>query len=46
MHGSGKTTWVNGKLYQGDYVNDLKHGNGTFLWPDSRSYIGEWQYGK
>jgi hypothetical protein len=38
--------WPNGSQYCGQYVNDSKHGTGTFTWPDGRSHRGEWREGK
>ena len=32
--------------YDGEYVNDLKHGIGTFTWSNGKSYTGEWFEGK
>ena len=34
MHGKGIFTWLDGRKYEGDYVKDLKDGNGMFVWPD------------
>ena len=28
------------------YINDSKEGQGTFSWPDGRSYKGQWSEGK
>ena len=28
------------------YLNDKKHGKGTFYWGDGRWYIGTWENGK
>ena len=30
MHGQGTFTWACGRKYHGDYVDDKKHGYGTF----------------
>lgn len=55
MHGRGKTSWPDGRSYEGEYKNyfnlfsyedDKKHGTGTFIWSDGRKYIGEWKKGK
>ncbi len=31
-HGKGKNTFPNGDVYEGDYVNGKKHGNGIYRW--------------
>jgi hypothetical protein len=33
-------------VYEGEYVNDVKHGQGKYIWPDGRIYDGEWSQGK
>merc|ERR1712224_591336 len=36
-----------GKLvYEGQYVEDAKHGSGRFEWPDGGVYEGEWYHGR
>jgi hypothetical protein len=30
----------------GEYVDDKKQGYGEFIWPDGRSYKGDWFNGK
>ena len=32
--------------YLGDIKNGLRHGEGTYIWPDGRKYIGNWHEGK
>ena len=32
MHGKGKIAWPDGREYEGDYVDDKKHGYGVFKW--------------
>jgi len=32
-------------VYEGEYVDDLKHGHGRYIWPDGRVYDGEWRKG-
>jgi hypothetical protein len=32
--------WPDGRVYEGDYFNDKKHGNGKVSWPDGREYEG------
>jgi hypothetical protein len=40
MHGKGKYTWPDGRIYDGDYVNDKKEGEGVYSWSDGRQYSG------
>ena len=40
MHGKGKFSWVDGRVYKGEYEVNKKHGYGVFKWPDGRSYRG------
>ena len=30
MHGRGTYIWPDGRKYIGEYLNDFKHGHGTF----------------
>ena len=46
MEGNGKLMWRDGKMYEGNFVNDKREGQGTFSWADGRKYIGEWKAGK
>ena len=46
MHGNGVFTWVDGRRYEGEYVEDKKEGFGRFVWPDGREYVGSWKNGK
>ena len=53
MNGRGIYTWKDGRKYEGQYVNDKKHGYGVYVWPDGRSingnyleYEGFWSNGK
>ena len=34
MEGIGKFRWADGRKYEGEYLDDKKHGNGIFEWPD------------
>lgn len=38
MEGKGVFTWVDGRKYEGEYLDDKKHGYGKFIWPDGRIY--------
>lgn len=32
--------------YEGEFFNNLQHGNGKQTWKDGSSYDGEWKFGK
>ena len=34
MHGQGVLTWADGKIYEGEFVNDKRSGYGNFKWKD------------
>lgn len=36
MHGKGIFKWPDGRVYEGDYMNDKKHGFGRVWWADGR----------
>lgn len=42
MIGKGKMAWPDGKIYQGDFENDMRHGFGCLEYKDGRKYIGQW----
>lgn len=56
MHGKGVYTWKDGRVYDGEYVEDKKNGYGVYRWADGRSnkltniftlvYEGQWENGK
>ena len=46
MEGNGIFTWLDGRVYDGQYSQDKKHGVGVFTWPDGRKYKGDWVDGK
>jgi len=46
MNGKGTYTWRDGRVYEGDYVMDKKHGHGKYRWADGRIYDGPWVNGK
>lgn len=41
-HGSGIYRWIDGSIYEGNYLNDLRHGHGRFLWANGESYEGDY----
>ena len=50
IEGKGKQTFPDGSVYEGDFVNGKRHGNGTMVWGDSTQwagdrYEGEWVEG-
>jgi len=32
MHGRGTYTWKDGRKYDGEYIDDRKHGFGIYTW--------------
>ena len=42
MQGYGELKMDDGSLYQGNFLNDKKHGAGIFYWADGRKYDGQW----
>ncbi|KAH3723085.1 2-isopropylmalate synthase [Pelomyxa schiedti] len=47
--GRGKLTWQGPggqHTYDGDWRDGLKHGRGTYTWPDGVTYDGEWNNNK
>ena len=40
-NGVGSCTWVNGSSYEGDWKDDLRHGNGKFKF-EEEVYLGQW----
>ncbi|XP_021774455.1 phosphatidylinositol 4-phosphate 5-kinase 6-like [Chenopodium quinoa] len=41
-----ETVFTNGDFYTGQWIDNLPHGNGKYLWNDGCMYVGEWQKGK
>ena len=37
---------VDGRTYEGQYIQDMKEGYGVFKWPDGWKYEGFWKQGK
>lgn len=46
MEGTGIYIWNDGRMYQGQYKDDKKHGYGVYTWADGRCYEGYWFRGK
>ena len=43
MNGKGKFNWPDGKIYEGDFVNDIKEGTGTLFLPNGKIYKNQWK---
>jgi hypothetical protein len=46
MEGIGIYNWSDGRSYEGEYLDDKKHGYGIYIWADGRVYEGNWNRGK
>ena len=46
MDGEGVFTWNDGRIYQGSFYQDKKHGHGVLTWPQGKVYDGMWINGK
>jgi len=42
-NGFGKQTNSYENIYEGEWLEDKKSGNGTFTWKDGSKYVGEWK---
>jgi hypothetical protein len=42
----GIYTWQDGRMYEGFYKEDKKHGFGVYTWSDLKRYAGWWSNGK
>lgn len=40
--GVGKMYYLNGDVYEGDWVQDCREGNGQILYANGDRYVGEW----
>ena len=38
----GTFLWPDGRLYVGEWKDNMMHGYGTYTWPDGRKYEGEY----
>lgn len=39
--GHGRLFFPDGRVYEGEFINDKRQGVGTIKWPDLREYTGE-----
>lgn len=44
--GEGIGLWNTGSIYEGKWVDNLRHGEGKFEWADGERYEGEYSYDK
>ena len=42
---NSEINYQNGAVYKGQLLMGMRHGSGTFTWPDGSVYTGDWQYG-
>ena len=42
MHGTGKMTYKNGDIYEGDWADGYMHGTGTMIYDNGDKYDGGW----
>lgn len=41
-----KLRYENGDIYEGEVVNNMRHGQGTYIWPDGLRYCGSFANNK
>ena len=47
MDGIGICYDENGRMiYEGQWKNNLAHGEGTYIWEDNKKYTGDFRHGK
>ena len=46
MNGFGKYSYSDGKIYEGEFVNDIKHGKGKMTFPDGTIHEGNFVNGE
>ena len=44
MNGKGRIVYTSGNLYEGDFMDHMKHGEGTFYWSTGQKWTGEFYY--
>lgn len=42
LTGSGRVTWANGDVYNGELQQGQRHGQGEFVWANGQRYRGDW----
>ncbi|MFA7550810.1 MAG: hypothetical protein WCZ68_08730, partial [Sedimentibacter sp.] len=46
INGHGVTIYVNGDKYEGEFVNGMKEGLGTYTFENGNKYVGKFKDGK
>ena len=46
MSGVGKLVWPDNRIYEGEFLNDKKHGKGKLTTAEGRIIDGKWKNGK
>ena len=46
MSGKGRKFFPSGKIYNGEFENNMFCGRGTMTWPDGQKYYGNWNKDK
>jgi hypothetical protein len=46
MNGVGIYKWLDGRIYEGEFVKDERCGFGVHKWADKREYKGYWSKGE
>jgi hypothetical protein len=44
--GFNKEIYSNGDIYEGDFVDNKRHGNGKMTYPDGKVEEGRWEDGE
>lgn len=42
LTGSGRVTWANGDVYNGELQQGKRHGQGEFVWANGQRFRGDW----
>lgn len=40
---NGKYTCANGDVYNGNFINGVRHGEGKYKWADGDEYVGDFK---
>ena len=43
LHGPGKFTWKDGKIYEGNFKDTKMHGRGKIFYPNGQAVEGFWE---